>query len=302
MKNLFSYTFILLLSVIAISCKNKPALSPDSWEIGTSSGLFKEFSQNEFDEFKSNGIDCLELNSGILLKKSDQEREWWCNDFKEKADKAGLKVWSVHLPYSRLLDLSVTDEETRNNMIHECMKMISLCKRLNPGKYIIHPSSEPIGDSVRTARIENSIASLKILNEEVKKQNAQLVVECLPRTCLGNTSEELLQIVNSVGNGIGVCFDSNHLLKEKPEEFVAKTGHLITTVHISDYDGLDEKHWLPGKGVINWTNVVSELVKSGYQGPFMFEVSAKNNPGVTTKDLTSSWQQIKNNYHKTIIR
>ena len=302
MKSSLKSIIILVLILVVNSCENKSKTLLESWSVGTSSGLFTEFSQKEFDEFKSNGIDCLELNSGILQEKSDQERELWCNDFKEKADKADLKVWSVHLPYSRMLDLSVTDEETRNNMIHECVKIISLCKRLKPDKYIIHPSSEPIEDSIRTARIENSIASLKILNEEVKKQNAQLVVECLPRTCLGNTSEELLQIVNSVGNGIGVCFDSNHLLKEKPEEFVAKTGHLITTVHISDYDGLDEKHWLPGKGVINWTNVVSELVKSDYQGPFMFEVSARNNPGVTTKDLVSSWQQIKSNYYKTIIR
>ncbi len=295
-------TVVFALILITGLCGGKPKFRTDSWKVGTSSGLFTDYSQKEFDEFKSNGITCLELTSGVFMGKSDEERELWCKSFKEKADKAGLKIWSIHLPFSRTLDVSVTDKEVRDNMIKECTKIIDLCRILNPQKYVIHASSEPIDDSERSVRIENSIASLKILNAEVKKQGAQLTVECLPRTCLGNTSEELLQIVNAVGGGIGICFDSNHLLKEKPEEFVAKTGKLIATVHISDYDGIDERHWLPRKGIINWTNVVAELVKSGYQGPFMYEVSVKNNPGVTTKDLVACWQKIRNDYQESVLQ
>jgi sugar phosphate isomerase/epimerase len=138
--------------------------------------------------------------------------------------------------------------------------------------------------------------------------NGQLALECLPRTCLGNTADELLQIVSAVGNDLGVCFDSNHLLKEKPEEFVAKTGSRIVTVHLSDFDGVDERHWLPGTGIINWTEVVSELVKSGYQGPFMFEASKHKpesdgtvNPAkLTTPELYSSFEQIRENFLKTL--
>ena len=138
--------------------------------------------------------------------------------------------------------------------------------------------------------------------------NGQLALECLPRTCLANTADELLQIVNAVGNDLGACFDSNHLLKEKPEEFVAKVGGKITTVHISDFDGLDEKHWLPGTGIINWTEVVTELVKSGYNGPFMFEASKHKpasdgtvNPAkLTTTELYSSFEEIRDKYLKTL--
>ncbi len=298
-----NFKLIIVLVLISVTgfCSNKPKFPTESWLVGTSSGFFTDYSQEEFNEIKSNGITYLELTSGVFLGKSDEERELWCASFKEKADKAGLKIWSIHLPFSRILDISVIDEETRNNMIRECIKIITVCQKLNPQKYVIHASSEPIGDSIRAVRIENSIASLKILNKEVKKQKAQLAVECLPRTCLGNTSEELLSIVNAVGNGIGICFDSNHLLKEKSEQFVAKTGALISTVHISDYDEIDERHWLPGKGVINWTNVVSELVKSGYKGPFMYEISTKNNPGVTTKDLIICWQKIKDDYQKSAL-
>jgi sugar phosphate isomerase/epimerase len=42
-------------------------------------------------------------------------------------------------------------------------------------------------------------------------------------------------------------------------------------LHISDYDGVDERHWLPGQGIINWSEVVESLVSIDYGGPFMFE-------------------------------
>jgi sugar phosphate isomerase/epimerase len=270
--------------------------SPDNWAIGTSSGLLSEYSQEELDQLRENGITHLELSSGVFMNKSQEERENWCNEFIMKANKAGVKVWSIHLPFSRTLDVSLIDSTGRINAIREFLDIITICKILNPTVYVIHPSAEPIEDSERPQRIENSIMSLKIINDEVKKQGAKLAVECLPRTCLGNTSSELLQTVNAVNDGIGICFDSNHLLKENPEDFIAKTGHLITTVHMSDYDGIDERHWLPGKGVINWNNVIHELVKSGYKGPFLFEVSSRNYPDLTAKSLYDCWAQLKENY------
>ena len=34
-------------------------------------------------------------------------------DMKAKIDSAGIKVWSIHLPFSRMLDISVLDEKQR---------------------------------------------------------------------------------------------------------------------------------------------------------------------------------------------
>lgn len=314
-KNKISIMYKIILNTLLVGsimlltgCSgNKSVKLIESWKVGTSSGLFTDFSQKEFDEFKSNGIDYIELGSGFFGKKTQVEKEALAGDLKQKADKAGIKIWSIHLPFSRVFDISTLNDEDRNNMIRECSDMMALCKPLNPQKYVIHASAEPISDQERADRLRNSIASLKILNETAKQQNAQLAVECLPRTCLGNTAAELLSIVNEVGNGIGIGFDSNHLLQEKPEEFVAKVGNKITTVHMSDYDGLDERHWLPGTGIINWTNVVAELVKSGYKGPFMFEASRRKpaseglDPSkLTAKELYSSFQEIKANYINSI--
>src|SRR5690554_532037 len=295
-----SLIYIIALLMILNSCNERESSNPHNWEIGTYTGVLSDFTQEQFNQLKSNGIKYIELGTATLVKMTPEERIEWIENIKNLSEEAGIEVWSVHLPYSRTLDVSVTDSQLRENMINECTSIIELCSKLQPKKFIIHPSAEPIEDTEREQRIQHSIESLKVLNKTAQSFNARLTVECLPRTCLGNTSEELLRIVNAVGNNVEICFDSNHLLKEKPEEFIAKTGNLITTIHISDYDGLDEKHWLPGKGVINWTSVIKELSQHGYTGPFMFEVVPRNNPGMSISSLKTSWEKLLNDYSQNM--
>ena len=299
------FNLLLILSVLNLSgCSCNSERTVNRWKVGTSSGLFDEFSQAEFDKFKSDGIACIEIGSGVFSKKTPMEREAWIADIKQKTEKSGIKVWSIHLPFSRIYDISSVNDTHRVDMIKECSDIIALCEPLNPSKFVIHGSSEPISDEQRPGRMANCIASLRILTTEAKKYDAKIAIECLPRTCLGNTADEIIMIVDAVGNGLEVCFDSNHLLKEKPEEFVAKAGNLITTVHISDYDGIDERHWLPGMGIISWTNVLAELVKSGYQGPFMFEASRRkpapdgtmDKTKLTAEELVRNFNMLKTDY------
>ena len=39
-----------------------------------------------------------------------------------------------------------------------------------------------------------------------------------------------------------------------------------------DYDFIDERHWLPGEGKVDWRAVYKTLVDGGYQGAWMYEV------------------------------
>ncbi|MFC1559117.1 TIM barrel protein, partial [Gemmatimonadota bacterium] len=88
------------------------------------------------------------------------------------------------------------------------------------------------------------------------------------------------------------CCDTNHLLQETTEEFIRTVGGEISTLHVAEYDGIDERHWLPGheKGVINWNEVIDSLVKSGYPGPFMFECAG------TPAEKMATWNRLKEEY------
>lgn len=281
-----------------ISCSRVSQDSVDEWIVGTSTGMLDDWTQEEFDNLVANGIRYVELGVGPLVRMSDDSVSAWVEDVRQKAENAGVEVWSVHLPYGRTLDVSTMNEEDRQNTIETHMRLMRLLAPLNVQKYVVHGSAEPIEDAERQERIQNSINSLKLLTEEVKKYGAELAMEVLPRTCLGNTSDEVIHIVDSVGGGLRVCFDSNHALQEKPEEFVRKVGSRIATIHVADYDGVDEKHWIPGRGVNDWNEIIAALEETGYQGPWMYEVVRRptDDPPVTVADLGQNWTDLKTTY------
>ena len=72
-----------------------------------------------------------------------------------------------------------------------------------------------------------------------------------------------------------VCFDTNHLLRETHGNFVKAVGEKIVTTHVSDYDFIDEKHWLPGEGKVDWPTLTQLLKNAGYGGVWLYEVGFK---------------------------
>lgn len=74
--------------------------------------------------------------------------------------------------------------------------------------------------------------------------------------------------------GVGVCLDVNHSnLGENPVEALGRYGARILTTHISDNDGIQERHWMPGRGVIAWKEWGEAMLAHGYAGPIIYETS-----------------------------
>ncbi|MGH9369899.1 MAG: TIM barrel protein [Vicinamibacterales bacterium] len=66
-----------------------------------------------------------------------------------------------------------------------------------------------------------------------------------------------------------------------------KVGARIVNTHVADNDGLDERHWLPGRGVVQFIPLVRALEDVGYPGPFTFECSA------TLEEKMTVWAELK---------
>ena len=127
-------------------------------------------------------------------------------------------------------------------------------------------------------RIARSIRSLRELDEYAAQFGARVALEDLPRSCLANSSVETRAMAQAAGN-VPICFDVNHLLGETHGEFLRNLASNVVTTHLSDYDGVDERHWLPGEGIVPWKEVAWKLMDAGYRGPFLFELRAgKNGP------------------------
>lgn len=194
-------------------------------------------------------------------------------ELRKNADTAGIEIWSYHLPFSQEIHIASPDEEHRRHMVDYLKSMIEKACAIGIRRFVIHPSTEPISDEERPLLMAASKRSLAELAQFADERGAVLCVEDLPRTCLGHTADELLELVSS-DSRLRVCFDVNHLCTAygtTHREFVEKLGHLIVTTHMSDYDFIDEKHFFPGFGMINWKEVIELLEAADYSGPFLYE-------------------------------
>lgn len=254
----------ILFSAAALVCA--VSVSAQCLGVGSSTSSMRP---EEMAEAARAGIEYVEI--GISGRGTVAEIREKALHARRMADEAGLKVWSCHLPFSRTLDISVLDDSARMANVAFLAEMIAICGEVGPRKLVLHPSSEPIADGEREERIRNSIASIGVLRHEAARIGAELCIEDLPRTCLGRNSAELLRIVEPYPD-VKICFDTNHLLTEDPVRFVEACGDRIATVHVSDYDGVDERHWLPGRGTIDWPGLYRALMQSGYRGVFMYEL------------------------------
>ena len=246
-----------------------------SYELGISQALFGSLSEGEANSLPAAGVKHLEVTMNTFWRGYTEEQCYTRarNTKKIIENTPGLEVWSVHLPFSGTLDISVLDDKARAANVETMAKMIRLAGEFKPKKLVLHPSSEPISDSDRTRRLENAKESIGKLLPIAKEVGSQLCIENLPRTCLGRTSREIMYLIQDYPD-VMVCFDSNHLLIEDHDQFFRNVGNRIGAIHASDYDKVDERHWIPGKGVINWPLFLTNLMHYDYDGVFMTEVKS----------------------------
>ncbi len=182
----------------------------------------------------------------------------------------GDYLWSVHLPFGGGWDAAHIDEKSREDAVCGLKRIIDLTAGWKPTVYVLHGCLEPVKDDEREARLLQCIKSVKELNEYAKQYGAQIALEDLPRSCLGNSTAEMERIVKATG--VKVCFDVNHLLGDTHENFLNALENEIITTHLSDYDGIDERHLLPGEGIVPWKFIYERLENVGYKGPYLFEL------------------------------
>ena len=193
-------------------------------------------------------------------------------------ERGEIHVATVHAASDYDCDFSSPDPAVHQAAIEEASACIDLAIELGAAIIVVHASDEPIEPSERKERMEQARSGLEHLGPRCRQEGVRVAVELLPRTCLGNTAEEVLKMIEPLdGEVFGVCLDTNHLMGEYRNlaGTVRRLGKRLITLHVSDYDGVDEKHELPGTGVIDWKLFTAALQDIDYDGPFNYECKLK---------------------------
>ena len=189
---------------------------------------------------------------------------------------AGVAARTVHANFGGSLDISSRDPAVRSAGIQAFSVALDLARRIGARIVVVHASSEPIPDEARAARMEQAKRSVRTLAGMASDAGCRIALELLPRTCLGHSVEELLTLLENVDvSTAGVCLDTNHLMADFAAlpDVVRSLGPRLIALHCSDYDGVDEQHWPPLRGVIDWPAFLSALRDVHFPGPFNYEAA-----------------------------
>lgn len=251
------------------------------------------------------GIDFVEVSiNGFIHKdsltflKTEEEIENICRSAKISADLAGVKIWSIHMPFNKNIDLSLLDEDKRMAAVTLHKKVLHIVKLLKPQVILFHPSYF-LGLEEREARKKQLIASATELNKDVKKIGAMMVIENMTgfelvmkdgkrERPLMRTVEETVEIFDRLPKDVYSAIDLNHIAS--PEKLILAMGDRLKTLHVADGFGKAENHFFPcdGLGGNDWGAIISALKKVNYQGPFMYESKTKD-----LKDYKDCYTKLK---------
>ena len=251
-------------------------------KVGLSVGQ-QAFDEVQLSEMRKSNISAIELGYAQYTSYNNCDFK----KMKEYTDRCGIDVWSLHLPFFPFeeIDPASLDAEKRKFTFDIFSELIKRGTDVGIDKFVAHASTEP---NIADERPEKLLVCADFFNELAEvayKYGGTIAIEDLPRTCIGNCSDEISYLLNA-NDKLRVCFDSNHLLGEKNVDFIKKVGSKIITVHISDYDFLNERHWMPGEGDVDWQETYNALIESGYNGVWLYELPLKPKKTITRRDLT----------------
>lgn len=259
----------------------------------------REGFEKDLDDLQRLGFDCLDLdicslyNRDMILKSYSLIPKAF-----EAIQRSGIRLNGVHLPFGGHRDYSSLEEEYRKTLLKDTQEMLQVINAYQPYCYIIHGSAEPVKKDMRADKLRALGEGLAELSTYTDRY---ICVENLPRTCLLNTAEEHISVIDRANKpNVKACCDVNHFLHEKAEDALLQLGERVKTLHISDHDYIDERHVLPMDGKIDWMKLIGSLEKIGYQGVFNYEITLEKNEYVfyTLADIKRNFDELFDKYNQ----
>ncbi len=177
----------------------------------------------------------------------------------------GLFLENIHAPFNNCNKLWSDDSSIRSDIKNEYDSCISFCARHGIPIVVVHISRGSDAPEINSYGID-------VLREIVKHAENSNVIVAMENTGKPYYLDHIYSSIESPY--LGFCYDSSHdfLGASEPGEILSKRGHLLVATHLSDNDGVTDKHWIPKEGIIDWGIIGDSFPKDAYTGLFTLEV------------------------------
>lgn len=255
--------------------------------IGISAGSYHSdlsVFKTELSELKKVGFDSIDyqgfVNTQTELYEMDEESfTQYLLAKKQIADALGIRIFQTHGPW-RWPTLDATSEG-RDAMFEKMMRAIRGTHLLGCDRMIVH-------NVMPQQRIDTDPAYVRSINRELltrlcayaKDFGVTVCLENMPFACQSLARpHQTLGLVRELNlDNLRVCLDTGHaqVLNCPPANAVRLLGkEMLFALHVHDNDGLRDRHWLIGDGVIDWAEFGTALREIHFDGCFSIESKIK---------------------------
>ncbi len=186
----------------------------------------------------------------------------------------GVWVRTVHSDLG--VNLAALDDDERARAVASVESCFEPFAELGGFAVIVHPTGRNANAdaALHTGAFRRSLDTLTARAEEL---GIRLACENLqhkgqPRPMC--RMEDLLRVVDDYPSTVGICLDTGHANNNglDPADEARIAGDRLIALHLQDTDAVEDRHWPPGQGNINWRRVAAALIEIGFDGAWTFEV------------------------------
>jgi len=235
-----------------------------------------------------------------LIKKAgfDATTVWWEDEegpvtvrkqeIPQRIRDEGLILENIHVPFNNSDDMWSDSKTYRDSFVSRHLEWMEDCAKYDIPLMVIHITDGDRPPAPNRYGIECMTRLVKAA-EEIK---VNLAVE---NTIRGDSVEYLLSEIESPY--LGLCYDSSHSRLKNHNYLLEEFKERLFSTHLSDNDGIHDRHWLPGNGIIDWKKLCESFPKD-YRGYLTLETwptdeEVRQGPEVFLKKAFKSIKQVK---------
>ena len=204
----------------------------------------------------------LDLNFCEMMNPASDIDEEYIASLKRLGKDLGLEYVQSHVPYPR--DWTGLDEAEREASDALVADAIRYSVSLSIPAIVIHP--------IRGGVKEN-VDYLRRFLPLVSGTGCRLAVENMESADEVSTPDQLIAIVQELGEDAGICLDTGHAHMRGLDipGAIHSFGDRLIATHIADNHGEKDEHLLPFFGTIAWEEVMKAFSDIGYKGALTYE-------------------------------
>jgi len=241
---------------------------------------------------KAHGYDCLDYNlsdtDDEIFQVSAAEFEKRLRHEGELIRASGLMCSQTHGPWRwPVRDFTVAQRAERYEFMAKAVRGTAY---LGAPNYVIH-CIMPFGENDTEHRDELWEMNAEYFGRvcEVGREYGVVInFENLPFTSLPLSRVcETLEFVKQMNTPwMKMCLDTGHcaIYGDSVGDAVRTIGkEYLSALHVHDNDGRGDNHWLPGQGVIDWSDFSKALGEIGFEGTVSLETAVSGDVAVAAR-------------------